>query len=252
MKERILLYLHIPKTAGTTMNSILKQQYSQSETFNYFSGDYKEFLTNLKENVENNPKLKCVTGHYQFGIHKYIPRTFTYATMLRHPIERVLSTYYFLRRDRTHPLYRTIKKISLKQFVLSESLGAKYLVYNTQTTFLSGQYPSDSTSLEQAKENLKKYFSIVGITENFDESIFLMKREFGWVDINYRPINVTNNRPKIQDVSEEVIEMIKSKNIFDFELYEYAKLLFSKKINNLSDMETIEMEKYLNRKNKNI
>ncbi|KML36101.1 sulfotransferase family 2 domain-containing protein [Cytobacillus firmus] len=250
MNKSILLYLHIPKTAGTTINSILQKQYTEAEKLNYFSGSYEDFLDVLKENVQTNPKLKCVMGHYKFGIHDYIPEDCTYITLLRNPIERVLSTFYFIRRDRYHPFHKAAKKMSLKEFVLSEEIGAKYLVFNTQTTFLSNQFPPGPNSLEMAKRNIENHFNLVGITERFDESLFLMKREFGWEDINYMPRNVTRNRPCPQQHPMEVIEIIKSKNLFDIELYEHANYLLNIKINKLDNEVKQDLQKFLNRNSK--
>ncbi|WP_026674516.1 hypothetical protein [Alkalihalobacterium bogoriense] len=52
---------------------------------------------------------------------------------------------------------------------------------NLQTRFLSGQlgYPLTEQDLQKVVKNIETHFSVVGITEEFNESLFLMKQRFG-------------------------------------------------------------------------
>src|SRR5438045_9763500 len=52
-------------------------------------------------------RLRVVRGHLFYGIHEFLPQGATYITMLRDPVARLLSTYYFILRRPLHPLHRT-------------------------------------------------------------------------------------------------------------------------------------------------
>ena len=87
----------------------------------------------------------------------------------------------------------------------------------------------DRQTLEIAKKNLEKSFSVVGISERFEESLVLIARTFGWEVPFYENRKVSKSRPKIDPIE---IELIKKHNQFDLELYEYGKALFEASLTN--------------------
>jgi hypothetical protein len=126
----VLLYIHIPKTGGTSLTDVIYQQYNDStgsceeagmfcEGIYYYPGepDFAPFRwggpwawkssgarlyrtvqpTNIMRAVSRND-LRVVVGHFGFGLHTLIARPSIYLTMFRHPVERVISLYNHLKR----------------------------------------------------------------------------------------------------------------------------------------------------------
>jgi hypothetical protein len=91
------------------------------------------------------------------------------------------------------------------------------------------------TTLEAAKRNLKAGFAIAGLTERFDETVMLLKREFGWRRPFYIPVNVAPKRQRNEIVRPETIEIIRSKNKLDLELYDFAQSLFEQRVQQAGD-----------------
>lgn len=73
--------------------------------------------------------------------------------------------------------------MSIGDFI-SSGVAVAFETNNHQTRFISGmtaEYGKCTTEmLETAKKNLREYFTVVGLTEYFAESMLLMKRAFGW------------------------------------------------------------------------
>lgn len=229
--DKLILFMHIPKTAGTTLHQIVHSQYSSGVSQCYFENP-KDILVKLEN--DNIWKTSCIYGHFIFGLHQDISRPATYITLLRDPIERVISLFYYWRINNN-----LIQKMSLENFVHSND----YLENSDlQTFYISG----GSYNLETAKENLSKYFSVVGITERFVESLFLIKKELGWSNVDhYVSYNVTPNRPSKDQISKDVIDLIKKKNQLDIQLYEFAKQLFEVKIKSLDPASREELDHFL-------
>lgn len=232
-----LIFMHIPKTAGSTLRTIIDKQYQEDQILNHpngiptFEGLFNELS---KEEIRN---VKCIKGHYPFGIHQYFSKPFTYITMLRHPIERVLSLYYYIKSESEHPNYHLLKNLSLEEFIdldadFINSKTERYQLQNnnTQTLYASGGSPLD---LKKAKENLRKFFTVVGITEMFDESLSLMQKKLNWNDISYAKALVNKQRPAKEDLSPDILAKIKSKNELDFKLYYWARQNLQEEINNI-------------------
>ncbi|MDQ0859692.1 sulfotransferase family 2 domain-containing protein [Bacillus sp. V2I10] len=201
-KDKLLIFMHIPKTGGTTLHYFLKNQY--------------------------NENVQCYQRKTGFGLHRHFSKPCIYITMMRDPVERIISLYYYIRRNENHRWHSKVKELSLDQFITNKEFEHENV--NLQTRyFCDGQTPN----LEQAKKNLYNHFSIVGITELFDDSLSLMKHELGWKSVQYQKRNVTKNRKLKSDFPTKTIDKIIQNNTLDLELYKYAKNILKDKIQNI-------------------
>ena len=229
MDREALIFLHIPKTAGTTLNRIIEWQYSPLAIFTMDPYRIRATAERLKRLPEHRRRrLRVVRGHLFYGIHEFLPQGATYITMLREPVARFLSSYYFILRRPLHPLHRKLKR---------ERLGVEdYLRliphrHNLQCRLIAGVKDTamiaDERLLDMAKEHLIKSFSVVGISERFEESLMLMATTFDWEIPFYKNCKVSKTRPQI---NSGTVEMIRDHNRLDVELYEFSKGLFEESL----------------------
>ena len=107
---------------------------------------------------------------------------------------------------------------------------------NGQTRLLSGVWGDvaygkmDESHLVRAQRHLSDHFAVVGLQEEFDSSLLLMQKAFGWRRIEYRKRNVTQNRPDREALSAETLSAIRNANLLDLRLYEYARQLFRRQL----------------------
>ena len=229
-----LIFLHIPKTAGLTLLNIIQRQYDTS-SIHFHVGDPK-YVHRFKEIPESQRSdIKVLPGHLPFGMHKYLPQPSVYVTLLRDPIERVISQYYSVRSRREHAMYSEANRKNLKELLLS---GLYQRLDNFQTRMLAGmpgmecEYGACTPEiLDAAKKNLSSSFSVVGLTERFDETLVLLKRVFGWKNLLYVKKNVTEKRLNKEDISNDTLQAILKYNELDIELYRYAEELFERAVN---------------------
>jgi Sulfotransferase family len=224
MDQRALIFLHIPKTAGTTLNRIIEWQYNPLSIFTMDPYRIRATPERLKKLPEaRRRRLRMVRGHFYYGIHEFLPQGATYITMLREPVARFLSAYYFLQRRPLHPMHRKVK---------SERIGVEDFIrltprrQNLQCSLIAGIKSNgkcEASTLEIAKENLVKSFSVVGISERFEESLMLIAQTFDWEVPFYENRKVSKTRPQ---VDSSAVEMIRDHNRLDLELYEFGKRLF--------------------------
>lgn len=230
MDQRALIFLHIPKTAGTTLNRIIEWQYNPVSIFTmdpYRIRATPERLRKLPE--ARRRRLRMIRGHFYYGIHDCLPQGATYVTMLREPVARFLSAYYFLQRRPLHPMHR---KVTSERIGVADFIRLTPHRQNLQCSMIAGIKSNgtvDRQTLEIAKKNLEKSFSVVGISERFEESLVLIAKTFGWKVPFYENRKVSKTRPKIDPVE---VELIKDHNQLDVELYEYGKALFEASLTN--------------------
>ncbi|MET3089269.1 sulfotransferase family 2 domain-containing protein [Priestia megaterium] len=220
MEKKLIIFMHIPKTGGTTLNDIFKKSYAENEIYDHVPLEaMRNHFSQLKE--EDKKETKAISGHHFYGIHDLFSKPYTYFTMMRNPIERVISLYYFLK---TYPGYyeENMRNMSFEEYIDWDPQAR-----NGQIHQICGQ--NSQLSLEKAKENLK-VFEVVGITEMFNESLLLLKNKFNWANIEYKKENVTKSRPRISEVSPKIIKKIEKNNELDIELYEFIKSNFIKQL----------------------
>ena len=229
--EEAVIFLHIPKTAGTTLNRLIEWEYPLFQMYSVDPVFFRWSASHLRQLPPQRLKRTLVfKGHMVFGLHEILPQPATYITVLRDPIDRVMSAFYFMHSYKLHPLYWKFRreKWTLEDFV------RRLPRDNVQCKIVAGaEYDSPCTEeiFEQAKENLFRHFSVVGLSERFEESLALIKLRLGWKLWRYSSFNVTRARPKKQDLSQATLDLIAAKNSFDFALYECAANIFQTAIN---------------------
>jgi hypothetical protein len=232
-EDQTIIFLHIPKTAGSTLIRVMEQQYRPEGVYSIVEPQDFQDLVGLSET--KRAEFRLLKGHMDFGCHELLPGPSTYFTLLRHPIERVISHYYFMLQEPQYQYYDiiTASHMNLRKFIESEF---DVMMDNVQTRMLSGKGSQltfgtcTEEVLETAKKNLREHFTLVGLTEKFDETLLLLKRAFGWKNLFYTRRNVTTNRPKQNELPAATLDTIINSNQLDMELYRYATMLFQEQV----------------------
>lgn len=229
------IFIHIRKTGGTTLNTTLRWVYGPSVCYHIPVGR-AESPDRWFEEVSSG-KLSgynLITGHAVYGTHKQIPEACRYFTMLRHPVRRVVSMYYYIKSG--WPDSEAASN-SLVEFLHSDHRAAKA---NDQVRFLSGIDPDNSPrrALHRAKHHLREKFSVFGLTEHFDESLLLFQKQLGWSRPPvYISSNVNRTRPAVEDHPASVIEAVRAENELDLKLYDAAKETFEEVLGGYPDLD---------------
>ena len=225
----VLLFLHIPRTGGSTLLRLLDRQYGGEAVLKAHDAVSADVVARL--HAERPARTRVIAGHFYYGVHSRLAASCRYMTFLRDPVERVVSHYHFVRSRPGHYLHAAAATMSLPEYV--ESCGAAE-PNNDQTRLLAGEemLPSDGTAsdamLPIAKQNLDSH-AAVGLTDAFDASIVVMQRVFGWG----RPFYVLENRSdrkRGDRLPPDVGDLIRIRNALDLELYEHARELFRRRV----------------------
>ncbi|MCS3678768.1 hypothetical protein GGP72_003046 [Salinibacter ruber] len=236
MSSSPLIFVHIPKTAGTTLRHVLRKQYGRERMTNVRALCNETLDTRMQEtDREGLGRNRVLLGHMIYGAHRHLSGSPIYISMVREAVDRVVSDYYYVRRTPSHDFYDPVvsDNYSLDDYVRS---GITVYTNNIQTRMLSGvgcDVPFGKCTremLSQAKENIESDFAVVGITERFEESIILMKRRFGWGIPIYITRNRTSGRPSRPEISDSTRALIRDYNALDVELYDYARQRLNRQI----------------------
>ncbi len=233
-RKDITVFNHIPKTAGSTIRSILAQNYSG--TVYEFFGDLEQYKRFQERTEFHAEKYDLIHGHVPYGIHHGLGEvTVTNClTFLRDPIKRFFSEYFF----GFYPEGGLYQKITQDKMSLSDYIqGNESVSYlnNLYLKYVAGYHPVEECNLNEtqllnkAKERLENDFILCGITEFFDESILIMAKLLGWLPPIYVRKNVSNIKP-LPYIPQKTISQLKERFSSEYKLYDYAQELLKETI----------------------
>lgn len=238
----VILFLHIPKAAGLTLYEILDREYGRSRIYT-FAGGRQRLQTAVDQfcalPANQQDRYDLLRGHFGFGIHKRIGRAANYITLLREPVDRVISHYHYVKRTPQHALYHQVTGagMTLADYVSS---GINYEMDNGQVRQIAGVNGNlpfggcSSDLLAQALRNLASHFAVVGQVERFDETLLLLRQKLQWRHLPlYVRQNVTRERPLTQELTPATRSLIERYNSLDCELYESIARQFANELETL-------------------
>jgi hypothetical protein len=244
--EPLLAFVHVPKTAGSTVKSMLAAAYSSAairDTGN-FLGAPDATVAKVAHGGRGWEQWRqrggrVTIGHVPFGLFReHLPGDTRYMTFLREPVDRVVSHYY-RHRAKKEPRRAQPGRLSPRGKITTVSVGEALAepplpqLNNLATRFLCGDPsptgPLSRSALEEAKANLRD-FAFVGIQERFEESVVLLQRMLGLGAVPYEDRHVSSDRPDVEEISDQDRALIEEQNQLDAELYGFALGLFEEAI----------------------
>lgn len=248
MPREKVIFLHLHKTGGLSANAVMHRQYIGQRG----AVIHKDVPAKTQALIEmpqaQRDELAFISGHVHYGIHEVWSTPASYFTFLREPIARTVSAYNFLGvipKGVANPAIRGEFESFLRQ-----PRRTSYLV-----TRIAGYVPgrlgqlhadsgvSASELLSIAESNLRQ-FRVVGLTEEFDTTLLLLRRAFGWRNIFYVRRNTTAEKGKVVKLTPGLRKEIEPLYAHDMALYETAKALFVEQCRSYGDTLLPDLERF--------
>ena len=234
------LFLHIPKTAGTSLATALGAGLPEAAVWRSYSPTATDEFCRHFGSGGRTTSYRLGTAHLPYTAVNRCPlgttRTFT---VLRHPVERALSHLQFaLSRERDHWV-KSITSAPASPAVL-ELPELRRLFTNFQTRLLGADIPVSATgphveswaarstcpnqlTLWRAKARLRA-MPWIGVTERLEQDLLELAALIG------RPLQLDreNVRPpheRLCDEDQDLRRVLGEINVLDLELYEFALAL---------------------------
>lgn len=207
----MLISLHLPKCGGRSFASILRGVYKETLYLDY----QRQPATDISPCIAIGSHIRCIHGHFKAGKYDYSFDQKTMITWVRHPLQRVVSHYYFfLRRPQNpNPLCVALheNKLSLLEFAALKG------VPNRMSSFLATKRVDD--------------FDAVGITEFYAESLRQIHRVVPEIPVDvaipYENFNEERGG-EVYRISKQDEQRILELNQRDLAWYEEALARFHK------------------------
>jgi hypothetical protein len=226
-----LIFLHVPKTGGQTLDKILRRIYGKEGVYHAHGNPPDAAIDGYRALPDKEKRsYRVISGHVALDMHEAVPDAWTYVALVREPIRRVVSTYHYIRRHDTHPLHAALTRPGMTLEKAVES-GIDIMMNNGQTRALTYKLDppygsNDRTMLDAALHAIDTQFSVVGLTEQFDETLILLRKLFAWPMVYYSRRNVAPGQQTNGEFPKSTLDVIRAHNQLDIELYAHVKKRF--------------------------
>lgn len=240
-----LFFMHIPKTGGMSL-------------FTAFAALWKTGIADLYDMSAARPgnaiqqlnreDVSLVCGHFSFGLHHWGHRPAYYASVVREPVARLTSLYQYCQ-----PMFQAfgsrLKRVGGDMEKLRSDTSLSDFYFDFEQCLRGDTSPQaflDSTSpeldnamvrrfsgwglnpqacpehmLDKAKENIERYFSVVGVLERYDDTLALLSRTLGLPALARNHVNRVPQDRKGGPVSAVFAEQLRHRNRLDCSLYDW-------------------------------
>ena len=232
---------HMQKTAGTSLRDRLRATFTEEQIYpNGTDGDDARVsvisVSHLEERWRvRGHEIRLLTGHFPVRTVEVLdpPASFVTMTVLRDPVDRVLS---FLRHQAERRQRGAAEDTPLWD-IYRDPFRFDAMIHNHMTRMLAlapeefgpgdgvlTTVPYDQARLETAQEALAN-LDLFGLQHRLDEFCGELEARFG-LDVG-EPLR--SNTTTRDDVPEGLVERIREDNALDVELYDYACRLYEER-----------------------
>jgi hypothetical protein len=238
LKLMPVVFLHLQKTAGTSIVDIARQFYGNDNVISHgaYLGDANGLLSSEKffqmDHTQGRlASIQFISGHFGYDFAKQFMGSHYSFTFLRNPVERILSFYYFCRiRDPNQfKHYELAQRLSLDEFL---ELGftdpdIKARIWNHQVCQIatgwgssSGVVLKDEELLALAIQHLDD-FSYIGFTETYGKDQDKILKDIGiTIPVGKHKSNANPGRPLFDGLPQSSKNLLLGLTELDRILYE--------------------------------
>ncbi len=224
----LLFYVHIPKTAGTSLCTDMRKRFNPSMNLwmNYADDEmswHQQRLSVVKTLISRMPeeRFRFAHGHIPFSVAVRLMHTgykIGFATFIREPLSRLVSSYVY-QKSAAHPHHQRVRRDhpTFESFYRMQNLQNqthKFLRLDTRQT------------VPETIDMLERQFCFIGLQEDYELCFRTLSAIAGE---QFKPqlfMNKMKSPDLVPELSPDTIEEIKALNAADFEIYEHFASLW--------------------------
>ena len=222
-----LIFLHIPKAAGSSVNIFLEVAGKYLKKY-YYHCNVRNYNPSIKiiENwqgasqtafeipLDIRNKINFLSGHFIFGVNQIFESNCKYFTVIREPIDRELSSINYIYQNGQFN-----KGENIEQYLLN-------VLDNPQVKMLAGSKYMHKTCNDEifslAVKNLEKHFLLYAPAEKTNELLQALIGIYDLPNFSYYQSNITKKK-LLNKIDSNLEQKLLDYHTYDSKLYKLVK-----------------------------
>jgi hypothetical protein len=219
-----VFFIHPPKSGGSTVTSFfdLNLDVQKFVNFEWSDGTWDRTRSQFLASGVGG-------GHQNFGIHRSLKMAVDYCAILRDPLARHISHYWYAHNGKNGEVTRGASMSAVEALVhrgeisLDEWIRGSYGGRNLFVHMLSGHAFANHESLAIAISHIRHHISTIGLCEDMSDFLLRICGHTGMQYPFFIRTNTTESSPKrFVQLSDQARQKFVEDNKLDYELYQFA------------------------------
>jgi len=230
-----ILFNHLPKCGGSSINAYLEENFLRKNIYSLNVRDLNESIEVFKNyTVKKRFSFRLIKGHLAHTLIEFAHPDTIKATVLREPVDRLVSHYYYVKNNPTHYLYKKLhaSDMTLEDYIksgISEELSNWYVTHFSGLTLEEVNLKPDK-AIDIALKAILNTYDVIGFLGDLKSFTNNLRQKAGLrTKYEGKRVNMTKVRPKIESISKDSIKVIEKYNTPDIIFYKKLKSLTDKR-----------------------
>ncbi len=220
-----IIFNHIPKAGGSSLYYFFQELFGKDKVFRYQTRNAQsEIVTmeDLSEEDRNNHYL--FQGHFKYGYHTLFDQKCFYFGIIRDPIERIVSNYYYTKSKGLKKAKEYANSVTLEEFFDRRIKDAGKQIGHLQTDFLTG-----TGKFAEARKIINQQYFLCCTTKQLNNCQNLLKTIYSKKKIKAMKRNVSGSDEKASDTIENLKENYKDMFEVDYQTLRFVRNFYNKR-----------------------
>lgn len=233
LSRTVIIFNHIPKTGGTSLIAFFQSLLGKERCFRHSTRDGK--TDTYSPPIESLPasrlaELGFVAGHFEYGHHKRFVAPVKYISVMRDPIERLVSDYNFNRKSGRKDLKALTNSMTLEEYV-------DYKIAQPKSTLTSSgqvQFMTRQQTAKEAKSVIRNRYLACCAVEQLDDMQRLLARLYDRPDLEPEKRNRSEKPAEKSVLSDGYQAILRERCKEDYLLLDWVTKRFENHYRNLT------------------
>ncbi|MEQ8655206.1 MAG: sulfotransferase family 2 domain-containing protein [Kiloniellales bacterium] len=222
-----IVFTHVSKAGGSSLFGLFDALLGPERCFRHFARDAKtgKFSRKIEDlQVEEVNAFNFLGGHFDYGHHARIAGRVFYIGTMRDPVDRIISSFYYLRLQGPEKLRAEAMSMTLNDYVQSklEDPNSR-IVRSSQVEQLTGE-----KTAEAAKAVIEEHYLACCSLEQLDAMQALLAGLYGKPEVTPFRLNVTKAVKAHPDLTLDTLETLHERFEEDYRLLAWVRDRFDR------------------------
>ncbi len=220
-----IIFNHIPKAGGSSLYFFFQDLFGEDKVFRAKTRNVETEIVTMEDlSDEDKKKHILFQGHFKYGYHKLFDQKCFYFGIIRDPVERIVSNYYYTKSKGVKKAKEYANSVTLEEFFENRVQDAGERLGWMQTEFLTG-----TDKISKAKPIIQNEYFLCCTTKQLNSCQILLASVYSDKKMKAMKRNVSGSDEKSGEVLDQLKEKYKDLFEVDYKMLRFIRNFYNER-----------------------